>query len=75
MENEILWKWELLCDEFEEAKQNYINIFSPLINSLGALVDEADTKQNFMQIKKAEDAWNNWIEVHNELKKFVDKNT
>lgn len=72
MKNEILWKWELLCDEFDEAKQNYINVFSPVIKSVA---DEKTANLNLGQLKEAEAAWNNWVAIQDQLKKFVEENT
>lgn len=72
MKNEILWKWELLCNEFDEAKQNYIRVFSPVIKSVA---DENTANLNLAQLKEAEAAWNNWVDIQNQLKKFVEENT
>lgn len=72
MKNEILWKWELLCNEFDEAKQNYINVFSPVIKSVA---DEKTANLNLGQLKEAEAAWNNWVAIQDQLKKFVEENT
>ncbi len=72
MENEILWKWELLCNEFDEAKRNYISVFSPVIKSVA---DEKTANLNLAQLKEAEAAWNNWVDIQNQLKKFVEENT
>jgi hypothetical protein len=73
MENEILWKWELLCNEFEEAKQNYINTIEPIIKI--AESDEHDTDRLFEHLKNAVQAWNFWLEVQDRIKKFVEENS
>jgi hypothetical protein len=73
MENEILWKWELLCEEFEEAKRNWVNIFEPIISN--ASLDGTDSNRIFAQLKHAESAWKNWTEVQDKIKQFVDDNT
>ena len=70
MENEILWKWELLCDDFAEAQQNYMDIVSPLINC-----DGMDRDEIVAQLKKASATWDRWIEIHQQLKKYVEEYT
>lgn len=72
MENEILWKWELLCEDFEQAKQNYIQHFSPLINNLSAVTQHCQCNTNLSQIKSAEAAWNRWIEIQMKLREFAE---
>jgi len=75
MKNEILWKWELLCNEFDEAKRNYISVFSPVIESVANAADEPSATLNLAQLKAAEAAWNNWVDIQDQLKKFVEENT
>jgi len=75
MESEILWKWELLCNEFDEAKQNYISVFSPIIKNVVISAREQNGGLNLTQLNEAEAAWNNWVEIQNQLKKFVEENT
>jgi len=75
MENEILWKWELLCNEFEVAKLNYINIYSPLFDSFSAGLDGTDKDEVAAQLECAKVAWTSWVEIQNQVKKFVEENT
>ena len=78
MENEILWKWELLCTEFEEAKNNYTTIFAPLFKSIGERVGKANeiySDDILLQIEKAESALQQWGEIQIKLKSFVEENT
>jgi hypothetical protein len=72
MENEILWRWELLCDEFENARHAYINSFEPIINNAK---DGIDSNHIIAQLINAEGAWKNWVEIQNKIKKFVNENT
>jgi len=73
MENEILWKWELLCGEFDQARQNYLDHFAPLINTLSCMADCSQSKANQVQIRHAEHAWNSWVDIQIKIKEFVEK--
>jgi len=75
MENEILWKWELLCEEFDSAKLNYINNFAPLFDGGFAELDGFDKNELDVRLKKAKIAWIDWVEIQNQIKKFVEDNT
>jgi len=68
MTNEIQWKWELLCDEFDSAKQN----FSPLMGNVRLALETGNLTINVAEIDAAEDAWNQWVDVQQEIKLFIE---
>jgi hypothetical protein len=75
MENEILWKWELLCNEFDEAKKNHTTVFTPLFKRIREKTNGNYSDEIFLQLANAEAAWNNWAEIQIKLKTFVEENT
>lgn len=74
MDDEVLWKWELLCHDFDEAKKNYISVFNPLFKNIGEKKIEVVSDDISVQIKLAQSAWENWLEIQSKLKEFVDEN-
>jgi len=72
MENEILWKWELLCGEFEQAWQNHLDYFAPLLNKLGNLEGRCESAPDLVLISHAEKAWNSWVDIQIKMKELVD---
>ena len=70
--NEIQWKWELLCDAFDHAKQNYIQHFSPLMGNVRLALETGNLTINVAEIDAAEDAWKQWVDVQQEIKLFIE---
>jgi len=75
MDDEILWKWELLCNEFDDAKKNYITIFTPLLKKMSEKKTGIYANDIVLQIEKAESAWRHWVEIQIKLKTFVEEHT
>ena len=74
MDDEILWKWELLCNEFEDAKQNYIAIFTPLLKTITEKIADDYPNDIFLQIEQAESAWKNWVAIQTQLRRLAEEN-
>ena len=88
MNQELLWKlellcmrsrWKLLCIEFEDAKKNYITIFTPVLKNIREKITatdvDTDTDDIFLQMEKAETVWKEWVEIQIKLKKFIEEDT